>query len=389
MKRLLGSLLGGLFGLLVGPAMAQAPTIMAANWCPIFQMNKGFKPPTAVLQYPFVVGNIRYLCAGQVVQSTGGLFGFTVGPNGGLVVVRGNDPNDIIGSPFFQIFERVPPVGASFYMTLERPAPDTISGTEYYVLADGNPVKYYGGPISGLVGPGQTIFYQITDDGVLRLLRGDPNGTNTLIQGVPYDSVVSLELQSFNYMADQAYFSMGQPVSSASATCDNSMSPIAITCSLALSLNYQVSSSFQWGFKEGLKITQKFIGGLSLPGLAEAKSETGIEIAFEASQTWTDTKTNGQTFTLTLSVPTPPRSVYSAQISGLKFTGNLPYTATGLATYASRRTKVVQSSGIWTGSNTFKFQAVTSCVSTPGGCRAPATTLPLKATSAGVLVPVN
>jgi hypothetical protein len=347
------------------PAMAQSSN---ETYCPGLQYMVGQPTPEgSVLAFP-PVGQTRYLCGRQFLLSPAGFFGAIVDlNNGALLITRGQDRESVMWSGYGTGAGREFTV---YFLALERPSKGEL---QLRIFAKGSGSNYEAeprwssGPIS--VQRDEPAFLRLTDDGALELREGTPAKVGKQLWGVQAsDPVVAFDLQGFDYQTDRFQLSKHEQITGASNKCTN-RTGTQTTCNLKLGLSYTKSQSFAFAFKQGLKVSQKFMGGVQIPFLAEAKSESLVELAFETQQTWTDTETKQESYELMLSVPTPAHTTYRSYIVATKVLGILPYTVSGLATYKSGKKLVIaKSPGTWAGSNAYEFDAVTECVSSPTNC---------------------
>lgn len=390
MNKLAAFLLGA-SAAVVAALPATAQTMLGSElYCLNQQSEVGQAAPTGSV-LPFgAPGSNSYLCRRQMLLSPGGFFGTSLNQNnGGILITRGGDVQDVLfWGPGVYYQENT-----SYYLVLEHPSPTQLRlrsfGTRQPGYYPQNVDIWDSGPIS--ITNGAFAFLRLTDDGVLEVREGTPAKVGNQLWAVQAnDPIISFELHGFDYMVDQFDVSQAQPVAGTSQRCINN-APTSQPCALTLTLSFAESHSFAFAFKQGLKVTTKFQGGINLPFL-KAATDTSVEVAFETMETWTDTKTKTTTHTSTVTTTTPGNTIYRAQIIAAQVTGTLPYTMSGLATYKSGRQKLIQKSpGTWTGVQAFNFDVVIDCVSSPTNCAgATSQQFPLQpAPGSAVLMPSN
>jgi hypothetical protein len=189
------------------------------------------------------------------------------------------------------------------------------------------------------------------------------------------NEVISIDVDSITYDLDNQVVGAPINVSSAKQTCDNSASPIAVTCTLTLTFSYTDTTTLNWSTSDALTQGVKSTTKISLPSVDES-----LEFSLTSTQTITNGKSSaeavGMTITSTASISVPAHSVYSAQIMGQEAEGTINYDWVGTATYAEGQRVAVEGTGIFDGVGTTNFTIVYTCISAPDGCgtsSAPAT----------------
>ena len=295
--------------------------------------------------------------------------------DGNFVVVRGTDPS-LPGKGVFQTGTYTSGFGDVYYST----ATGHGSWALYeYLPAEPSVTTELVRQSSSSGGSGN-YYASLSDNGNFQIINGLAPGNNGTGNGaVSYqtganDPVTSIDISAVTYdLADTTYTS-SSTIHSA-LVYDNNTTASAEVYPNSESLSYKgpwgvplaKTNTFNWSLSEALALSVKSTEKIGVPGLDVTLEESVTETTtLAAGQSVTTTEQD--TFSAGGTTTVPPFTEYATFISGQQVDAQVPYTYTGIATYASGNTAYVDGTGYFVGSDTNAFTVTTECITAPGGC---------------------
>ena len=305
--------------------------------------------------------------------------------DGNFVVVRGTDPS-LPGKGVFQTGTYTSGFGDVYYST----ATGHGSWALYeYLPAEPSVTTELVRQSSSSGGSGN-YYASLSDNGNFQIINGLAPGNNGTGNGaVSYqtganDPVTSIDISAVTYdLADTTYTS-SSTIHSA-LVYDNNTTASAEVYPNSESLSYTKTNTFNWSLSEALALSVKSTEKIGVPGLDVTLEELVTETTtLAAGQSVTTTEQD--TFSAGGTTTVPPFTEYATFISGQQVDAQVPYTYTGIATYASGNTAYVDGTGYFVGSDTNAFTVTTECITAPGGCPlGPGSPLPVPEPSTALL----
>ena len=303
------------------------------------------------------------LFPGDYLTSPGGVYFATLLTNGQFVVAQGSNP-DLNGAysnnTVFNTGKTIPSGQNYAYSSV---AQSLFGVYAWNNASSGSPVTLFS---EGTITQGQTGFLTLSDAGQLALTLGNPSnpGSQVWNNGVN-DPVKNINLTSINYGTASATLTPGQQVTNLTVPFTNSTSLTQVN-QPAISTTYSQTSAWNFNLSEALTagVSATASANLGIPDVAEG----GASVTVSASETTTfsggqsNSTTIGNTFSDTVDLTIPPFSQYDAYITSVPISYTLPYTFTGIATYANGNTEQVVGSGTFDGGDSTNFAAGAYCV---------------------------
>ncbi|KAL2613695.1 hypothetical protein R1flu_025387 [Riccia fluitans] len=161
------------------------------------------------------------------------------------------------------------------------------------------------------------------------------------------------ELINFTYDVDHAQIVSTTPKALASQSQENNSD---LEQSMSININTSYARTFTWtlktGRKVGLKAASKVTTAAELPTIVSAKVEVSSEFATEESTefNWGKELRQVTTFSASLPVKVPPKTMLKARVSFFESVMNVPWQAT-VTFVGTSTTKVI--TGEWNGSTVY------------------------------------
>ena len=151
-----------------------------------------------------------------------------------------------------------------------------------------------------------------------------------------------------------------------------------------LSLSYTDTSSFNFQVSDATGISISSSVSVGVPGVVGTSLRFGVTSSTTISKGQTTTTSNSTTFQVGVRPDVPPGYTYDAYLTGEDVSFEVPYTWTGVATYAGGATARVSGSGIYEGDVTGYLHAIIFCADAPPGSPA-CPSIPISDTAVGIL----
>jgi hypothetical protein len=134
-----------------------------------------------------------------------------------------------------------------------------------------------------------------------------------------------------------------------------------------LSLSYTDTSSFNFQVSDATGISISSSVSVGVPGVVGTSLQFGVTSSTTISKGQTTTTSNSTTFQVGVRPEVPPGYTYNAYLTGEDVSFVVPYTWSGVATYAGGATAKVSGSGIYEGDVTGYLHAIIFCADAPPG----------------------
>lgn len=210
-------------------------------------------------------------------------------------------------------------------------------------------------------------FAQVGDDGSFTIYSGSAPTSNDNSGSVfsvnnSHGAVSSINLQSITYNYSKAAYTSQTGVGWLDADYTNSTSlPQQQDGTVNVSYNQTATLSFSVADAVGEGISANVTWGI--PGIA--KDSLGFQITNTTTVTHghADSTSTTVSFTAGARPVVPPGETYNIKVTATAASYTIPYTWTGLATYADGTTAEVAGTGLFDGASQGDFQVTTTCIS--------------------------
>jgi hypothetical protein len=331
--------------------------------------------------YSGYIPNNTVLFSGDYTTSPSGTYYAIFSPYGAyqgqLQVERGSNPSVSSPNNIANAISATPIQSGTFggyYADMQEDGNFVIYGSQ-----NGQPVA----PVQAVyatntAGLGATVYGQVSDNGSFSLFTGgspSTQGQMVYSNGVS-DPVKSLALTGLNYNLNNVVVTPTGQLSGESLTQTNK-TQTSETATGTLTLTYSKTETFQWALSQAVTLGVSSTTNVGVPGLIAGSSTVSVSETTTVSFGHSDAETTGESFSAAVALNVPGNSEYEALLVGQQVSFSVPYTFTGVATYASGATANVVGSGTYVGGDGADFQVETICLAgCPNGVTGPISEVP-------------